>query len=114
MNGEKVMNKPELLLSSTMITAIERLSKPKATLDTKTLISYGHTVNRKTKNYTINDIRIVIGSGGARRAALKHAGIPGYLIAMWMMDSPVTRYWKPKVERLGKFLGVNKGAIWTS
>ena len=101
------MNKPVMLLSGAMKIAIDKLSVGR-TLPTKTLVKFGKNIDRKTKNYTVNDIKVSIGTGGRRKELLKECKIPGSKLAGWQMDAVITDYWRPRVEKLGKLLGVGK------
>ena len=101
-----------VLMGSSLREAIHRLSLKRGVFETTTLIQYGKKVNRKVKNYTVNKVKVVIGAGGKRKEALKSLGIPGHKVAMWCMDSPITRYWQPRVKKLGKLLGVDDGEVF--
>lgn len=95
-----------VLLSGDMKSAVERLSRPRAVFTTKTLIKYRKRIKPKSKDYTVNDIKITIGTGGRRKELLKQVGIKGSDMCMWLMDKPITKFHKPKIEALGKLLAV--------
>lgn len=59
-------------------------------------------------NYTVNAMKVVIGAGGKRKSVLQQHGLPGSKVVMWMLDSPITKYWQGKVRDLAKELGVSK------
>ena len=101
-------------MGNSLREAVQRLSLKRGVFETTTLIRYGKKVDRKVKNYTVNKVKVVIGAGGKRKEALKSLGIPGHKVAMWCMDSPITRYWQPRVEKLGKLLGVKTAKVFNN
>lgn len=97
-----------VLMGQALKEAIQRLSQNRLAVDTKTVVKYGKYMDKKTKNYTINDMKMVIGAEGKRKTALTRCGLPGSKVCMWQMDSPITHYWQGRVDRLAKELGVSK------
>lgn len=95
------------LMSSALKSTTGSLSN-KLYFDTYMKNLHGNKPNKdKTvKNYTNNHFRVVIGSGHRRQDILKRHNIPGYKVAMWQMDSPITPFWEPRVLSLAKELGV--------
>ena len=57
-------------------------------------------------------MKIVIGTNCKRGELLKSCGIPGYKLCCWMMDSTVSKFWVPKVIKLGKLLGVDHDKVF--
>jgi hypothetical protein len=58
----------------------------------------------QTKHNTLVDFKIT--RGHRRYNALKHSGVPGWLLCAWMMDKNITNYWKPNAEVLATYLGL--------